>query len=95
MKKSGLLGEWKGFATVAVDYLGIPKEAMPLYREEKKWRRKAEKILAFILKGGKWRRIQDTLLVGRIYPVNTIRFLPGILLSATWLKVKERLFKEN
>lgn len=92
LKKSRLISEWKGFAAVAVDYLGMPNEAMPLYRENKKWRKKAEKILAFILKGGEWRRIHDTLLVGRIYPVNTIRFLPGILLSATCLKIKERVF---
>lgn len=93
LNKSGLMGEWKGFAAVAVNYLGMPIEAIPLYDTRKKWSKKAEKILAFILKGGEWRRTHDTLLVGLIYPVNTIRFLPGILLSATWLKIKERLIK--
>ena len=92
LKKSGLMGEWKGFAAVAVDYLGMSKESMPLYREDNKWRKKAEKILAFILKGGEWKRIQDTLTVGRIFPLNTLKFAPGILFSVTWLKFKERIF---
>ena len=90
--KSGLLEEWQGFATVAVDYLGMPVEAMPMYSANKTRRKQAESILAFILKSGKWRGFKDTLSVGRIFPLNTFKFLPGILFSATWLKVKERFF---
>ena len=52
---------------------------------------KAEKIIDFILKGGEWRKWKDTLAVGRIFPLNTLRFAPGILFGVTWLKVKERM----
>ena len=93
IKRAGLKLEWKAFGALAVEYLGMPVEAMPLYSEDKKWSRKAEKIVAFILKGGKWQRFKDTFRVGSIFPLNTLRFLPGILLSVNWLKIKERIFK--
>lgn len=92
LKKAGLMSEWKAFAALAVDTLGMPKDAMPLYSEEKKWSDKAELILEFILKGGEWKKIQDTIAVGKIFPVSTLRFLPGIILNVNWLKIKERLF---
>lgn len=93
--KVGLLAEWRSFAALAVDYLGMPVEAMPLYCFDKKWSKKTARIVAFILKGGKWNVISDTFTVGRIFPINTLRFLPGILLSVTWLKIKERVFKKD
>ena len=93
IRKAGLQAEWRAFAKLAVDYMGMPVEAMPFYSEDKKWSKKAEKIVAFILKGGKWQRFKDTFRVGSIFPLNTLRFLPGILLSVNWLKIKERIFK--
>lgn len=93
IRKAGLLSEWKAFSALVVEYLGMPVEAMPFYSEDKKWSKKAEKIVAFILKGGKWQRFKDTIKVGAIFPMNTIRFLPGIILSVNWLKIKERIFK--
>lgn len=94
IKRAGLMSEWKAFGTLAVEYMGMPVEAMLLYSEDKKWSKKAEKIVAFfILKGGKWQRFKDTFRVGSIFPLNTLRFLPGILLGVNWLKIKERIFK--
>ena len=52
IRKAGLMSEWKAFGAFAVDYLGMPVEAMPFYSPEKKWSRKAEKILAFVLEVG-------------------------------------------
>ena len=95
LMKSGLMSEWRGFAVVAVDYLGMPKEAMPLYCEDKKWRKKAEKILAFILKGGEWRKVLDTLMLVKIFPLNTILFSPSILFNVTLNKIIERVFLGN
>lgn len=92
IKKAGLISEWRAFAAVAVYYLGMPVDAMHLYSKDKKWSHKADKIIDFILKGGEWRKLQDTFLVGRIFPLSTLRFAPGILLNVNWLKVKERLF---
>lgn len=97
IKKAGLMSEWRGFAAVAVDYLGMPVEAMPLFNENDNLnanlKKKARRILDFILKGGEWHKWKDTIVVGRIYPMNTLKFLPGILLSVTWLKLQERYFK--
>ena len=95
IKTAGLMSEWRAFAAVAVNCLGMPIEAMPLYEASKKWSKKADRILAFILKGGEWQRFKDTLTVGRIFPLSTFMFLPGILLSATWLKIKERVFGDG
>lgn len=96
IKEAGLMSEWRAFAELAVDYLGMPAEAMPFFNvndsHNEKFKKKAEMIMAFILKGGEWRRFKDTVAVGRIFPVNTLRFLPGILFSVTWLKVKEKLY---
>ena len=94
LERSGLKTEWRAFAAVAVEFLGMPVEAMPFYSEDNKWRKKAEKIIDFILKRGKWRKLQDTIWVGRIFPQSTLRFVPGILLNVNWLKIKERLFKK-
>lgn len=52
INRSGLMTEWKAFGAFAGEYLGMPKEAMPFYSPEKKWKRKADKICAFILEVG-------------------------------------------
>lgn len=52
IRKMGLMSEWKAFGAFAVEYLGMPADAMPLYSPEDKWKRKAEKICAFILEVG-------------------------------------------
>lgn len=91
IRKAELMTEWRAFAAVAVDFLGMPVEAMPLYSPEKKWRRKADKILSFILNGREWKKIRDTISVGRIFPLSVLRFAPGILLNVNWLKIKERM----
>ena len=91
IRKAGLTNEWKGFATVVVDWLGMSAEAMPMYCIDKKWNRKADKIVSYILAGGKWHKIKDTIKVGGIFPMSTLRFLPGILWNINRLKIKERL----
>ncbi len=52
IRKMGLMTVWKAFAAFAVDYLGMPADAMPLYSSEKKWSKKGEKICAFVMKVG-------------------------------------------
>lgn len=46
----GLMTEWKAFASLAVDSLGMPEEAMPFY--DKRYRRRGEKVLSHVLKSG-------------------------------------------
>lgn len=52
VRKMGLMSEWKAFAAYAIEYLGMPAEAMPLFGEEAKWSRKAVRINAFVLEVG-------------------------------------------
>ena len=52
IRELGLMSEWKAFGAFAVDYLGMPKETVPLYSSDKKWSRKADKICSFIIEVG-------------------------------------------
>lgn len=52
LQKMGLMSEWMAFAAYAVDYLGMPEEAMPLYSSDKKWSKKAERINDFVMEVG-------------------------------------------
>ena len=53
------MSEWKAFGAFAVDYLGMPVEALPLYSSENKWTRKAARICSFILKVGNFGQNRD------------------------------------
>ena len=69
IRKMGLMSEWKAFATLAVDYLGMPKEAMPFY--DSRFKFKGERILEFVLETGNFgynREIKRSknYLVGKI-----------------------------
>jgi len=57
IKRAGLMSEWKAFGALAIEYLGFPKDAMPLLdvrskKEDVRWRKKADRIMEFILKSG-------------------------------------------
>ena len=61
--KAGLITEWKVFATLAVDFLGMPIEAMPMYNEndneDEKLKQKAEKVLMRVIKSGNFGHNKD------------------------------------
>ena len=59
IQKMGLMTEWKAFAVYAVDYLGMPVEAMPLYSSDKKWIKKAHRINRFIIAVGNMGHSRD------------------------------------
>lgn len=67
LKSMGLMTEWKAFESFAVDYLGMPAEAMPLYSTDAKWKRKADKICGFILEVGNFGHNRDNSYYGK-YP---------------------------
>lgn len=57
IKRAGLMSEWKAFGALAIEYLGFPKDSMPLLdvrskKEYVRWRKKADRIMEFILKSG-------------------------------------------
>ena len=52
LRKMGLITEWKAFCAFAVDYLGMPANAMPFYSSSRKWSRKAKRICKFVMEVG-------------------------------------------
>ena len=52
LSQMGLMVEWKAFAALMVDWLGIQSESVPLYSKEKKWHQKAERIIGIIMDTG-------------------------------------------
>lgn len=67
LREAGLMSEWKAFAALAIEYLGMPVEAMPFlkFRDEglefidrlkdkeyRKYKSKADRILEYILEVG-------------------------------------------
>lgn len=95
LHKSNLCGEWKAFAAFAVNYLGMPPEAMPFYDSNKLWNKKAVKIMRFILNGNKPNRLNDAMAMLKIFPVNALRFMPSLLFNVNGMKIKERLFGQD
>lgn len=104
IRQMGLMTGWKAFATVAVKYLGMPKEAMPFYEDSYRWDKKAGQIVDFVLMSGNFghnrgtsyfntkpylvrkakslgRRLSDAAHHFRIFPVDTLRFMPYIVFN--------------
>lgn len=59
LRKMGLLPHWKAFAALAVDTLGMPVEAMPLYSDREIWHKKGDRILSLILESGNFGHGRD------------------------------------
>ena len=59
IRKAGMMKQWKSFAALAVDTLGMPADAMLLYSSEKKWGKKADKILRLIMESGNFGHGRD------------------------------------
>lgn len=49
LSRMGLVSEWRAFGAISVEYLGMSAEAMLLYDGCTRWKRKAEKILRFVM----------------------------------------------
>ncbi len=93
LHKSNLCGEWRAFAAFVVDYLGMPVDSMPLYEDSKRWHTKARKIFSFIMNDSTPNRVRDTLILSKIFPNNTVRFLPSLLFNVNGMKIWDRLLK--
>ena len=74
IRKMGLMSEWKSFAAFAVDYLGMPKEAMPFFSSNEKWKRKAYRICYFIMKVGNMGHNRDNSYYSK-YPFVVHKFM--------------------
>ena len=112
IRKAGLISEWKAFGALAIDYLGFPKDSMPLLNDNANandnlnanLKRKADRIMDFILKSGNMghnrdsgfkengsylkrkvrsfgQRMGDLANHIMIFPIDTLRFFPSIVLN--------------
>lgn len=59
LRRMRIMTEWMAFAALAVKYLGMPAEAMPLYVGSKRWGRRADRIMAFVLETGNFGHNRD------------------------------------
>ena len=89
LRRAGLMEEWKAFAALAVDFLGMSKEAMPFY--DSQFTIKGSQLVEFILGGYSGNKIKDTWHIVKIFPWKAFRYSPSIFLNLNWLKVKERV----
>lgn len=105
LKRMGLMSEWKAFASLAVNYLGMPAEAMPLYSSDKKWERKAERIFSFIIETGNFGHNRDSSYYSK-YPLIVQKFISlwrhncdilkySLIFPLDSIKVWNRMFKEG
>lgn len=68
IRQMGLMTEWKVFGVLAIEYLGYPKDSMPLLNDndndnldlDDNLRRKAERIMDFIMEVGNFGHNRDT-----------------------------------
>lgn len=60
LQRAGLITAWKAFGAFAVEYLGMPSEAMPMYDPSSKWVHKAERIKTFVMMSGNFGHNRDS-----------------------------------
>ena len=59
IRKAGLMTEWKAFGALAVEYLGMPAEAMPMY--DSRFKVKGTRILKFVMECGNFGHNQQRM----------------------------------
>lgn len=96
IKRAGLMKEWQAFAALAVEFLGMPDEAIPFYdARNKKDEIRGKKLIDFILAGNTGNRMKNILRIAKIFHWKVLRYSPSIFLNLNWLKVKERVIGRN
>lgn len=96
LREAGIMREWRAFAAFSVDWLGIPEEAMPFYSSNKRWSKKAKRILTFVLECGNfghnrqaaagklssaWYKMRDFVRHTLVFPMDSIKFFCHFLLD--------------
>ena len=61
IKRAGLVSEWKAFGALAIEYLGFPKDSMPLLNVDlnANLKRKADRIMELVLECGNFGHNKD------------------------------------
>lgn len=89
IQEAGLMSEWRAFAALAVDWLGMPAEVMPLYDEGSKIKVQGSKIMEFVMETGNfghnrhnadgklvslWQKTKDFARHAQVFPLDSIKF---------------------
>lgn len=69
LREMKLMTEWKAFASLAVNWLGMPADAMPFYVDSRSYRRKADKILSIVLEKGNFGQNIDSSYMVKTPPL--------------------------
>ena len=97
IREAGLMSEWKAFGALAIEYLGFPKDFMPLLNVNDalnaNLKRKADRIMEFILEVGNFGHNRD-----KSYFQNHSYFVQKCI--SAWRRVKDlcrhvRIFPVN
>lgn len=70
----GMMTEWKSFAALAVDHLGMPEDLMPMYDSGSRWSGNARSILEHIFETGNFGHNRDNSYFHR-YPFVVRKFI--------------------
>ena len=100
LREAGLMSEWKAFGAFAVEYLGIPAEAMPMY--DSRYKVKSERILKFVLEcgnfghkreaasgkmGSAWLKFRDFARHSLVFPVDSLKFFCHFMVDGIKLAI--------
>lgn len=78
LSQMGLMSEWHAFASLAVNWLGMPKESIPIYSDKPIWERKAKRIITYVLLTGNFGHNRDFSYY------NKYSYIVGKLISLYW-----------
>lgn len=82
LREMNLITEWRVFAVFAVNYLGMPENAMPLYISTTSLKKKSERICRLIIEAGNFGHNKDNS-----YRNKSSRFMSNII--TFWRRLKE------
>ena len=80
LKRVRLKSEWEVFASLAVNYLGMPADAIPFYRKTASLDRKADRLMKHILRTGNFGQNRDLSYLQK-YPYLIRKIISFILVT--------------
>ena len=101
LRAMGLMTEWKAFGSLAVEWLGMPAEAMPFY--DSSFKGKGLRLLSFVLETGNFgqnrdkkggilktfgRRTIDAFKMMRIFPIDAWKMYFGMIWTGLIIKAE-------
>lgn len=93
IKKMGVNSEWKTVAWLLVYILGMDERYMPLYSDDEKWRKKAERMLSMVFESGNMGHNRDISYQQKYGPLRR-RFVTFALMTKKVISVG-KLFPLN